>query len=303
MPAEVFGPNFSFLPREEILTFEEIVRLVQIAVPMGIRKVRLTGGEPLLRRGISDLVGTLAAVADVEDLAITTNGILLPHHAEELCAAGLSRVTVSLDALNPDTFAKMNGVGGKVSRVLAGINAALTHGLPVKLNAVIQRGINDDEILPLVRWSRDRGLTIRFIEFMDVGETNGWRMDRVVSAQEIREIIESEFALHPIPPGHPGEVAERYQFGDGSGEIGIIASVTRPFCQSCNRLRVSAEGRLFTCLFAQQGHDLRSLLRSGASDDEVRNYLTPLWMAREDRYSELRGSTRQQKQEMSYLGG
>lgn len=303
MPAEVFGPGYAFLPRDEILSFEEIVRLVRVVVPLGVRKVRLTGGEPLLRRGVEDLVGMLSAIEGVEDLAMTTNGVLLAHHAEGLQLAGLKRVTVSLDALDGRVFSEMNGVGAKVERVLTGIENARVFGLGVKVNAVVRRGVNEGEILPLVRWGRERGVTVRFIEYMDVGETNGWKMEHVVPAREIRERIAAEYPLREVPPRQPGEVARRYAFRDGRGEIGVISSVTEPFCRGCTRLRVSAEGQLFSCLFASEGHDLRRLLREGTGDDEIRGVLRRVWRDRDDRYSELRGDRDRQKVEMSYLGG
>lgn len=303
MPADVFGPDHAFLPKSEILRFEEVTRLVRALVPLGVRKVRLTGGEPLLRRGIEDLVGLLAAIEGVEDLALTTNGVLLAHHAEGLALAGLSRITVSLDALDPKVFAEMNGVGAKVDRVLAGIRAARTHGLPVKVNAVIQRGVNEGEILPLVRMAREEGVVMRFIEYMDVGETNGWAMEDVVPAQEILRVIGGEFPHEPLDPSEPGEVARRFRLRDGSGEIGIISSVTRPFCGACQRLRVSAEGKLFTCLFAAAGTDVKRVLRDGSDDEAVRRVVAGLWAARNDRYSEQRGVAGGAKAEMSYLGG
>lgn len=302
MPAEVFGPDYAFLPRDEILRYEEIERFVRLAVSMGVRKVRLTGGEPLLRRGVEDLVGMLAAIEGGEDLALTTNGVLLAHHAEGLRLAGLGRVTVSLDALDPEVFAQMNGVGAKVDRVLAGIESALAFGLGVKINAVVQRGVNEGEILPLVRWGRERGIPVRFIEYMDVGETNGWKMEHVVTAQEIRAEIEREFPLRELVPTNVGEVARRYGFADESGEVGIIASVTQPFCGACNRLRLSAEGKLYTCLFAGSGTDVRALLREGR-DEALQELLGVLWGQRTDRYSELRGENSPHKVEMSYIGG
>lgn len=303
MPAEVFGPDYAFLPKSEILRFEEVVRLVRTLVPLGVRKVRLTGGEPLLRRGIEDLVGLLAAVDGVEDLALTTNGVLLNHHAEGLALAGLSRVTVSLDAIDPKIFASMNGVGAKVDRVLAGIRTAQMHGLPVKVNAVIQRGVNEGEVLPLVRMAREEGVTMRFIEYMDVGETNGWEMKDVVSAKEILEAIGGEFPLERVDPLDPGEVAKRFRLADGSGEIGIISSVTQPFCTGCQRMRLSAEGKLYTCLFAAAGTDVKEVLRDGSDDDAVRRAVEGIWAVRTDRYSEERGEGGGAKAEMSYLGG
>ncbi|MGJ8724641.1 MAG: GTP 3',8-cyclase MoaA [Roseibacillus sp.] len=303
MPIEVFGPGYRFLDRKEVLTFEEIVRVTQAAVDLGVGKVRLTGGEPLLRRGVEDLVGLLSALDGVEDLALTTNGVLLAHHAEGLKLAGLNRVTVSLDALDSEVFAKMNGVGAKVERVMAGVEAALMHGLPVKVNAVIQRGVNEQEILPLVRWGRDFGVTVRFIEYMDVGESNGWKMDEVVSAREIVEMVASEFPLEAREADYRGEVAGRWRFLDGKGEFGVIASVTKPFCGDCTRMRLSAEGKLFTCLFTGEGRDVKSLLREGATENEIREILGGTWSKRSDRYSEERGLVTVKKAEMSYLGG
>lgn len=303
MPVEVFGPGYRFLDREEVLTFEEITTLTRISTGLGVTKVRLTGGEPLLRRGFPDLVAQLKALPGVNDLALTTNGVLLGHHAAELKKAGLDRVTVSLDALSDEIFARMNGVGAQVSRVIAGVDVALCQGLPVKVNAVIQRGVNEQEILPLVRWGRDAGVTVRFIEYMDVGETNGWKMAEVVSAKEIVETVAAEFAVEPVQAEYRGEVAGRWKFSDGQGEFGVIASVTKPFCGDCTRIRLSAEGRLFTCLFAGGGTEVKSLLRSGASEEEIKNLLTNTWTQRKDRYSEERGQAPVKKAEMSYLGG
>lgn len=303
MPAAEFGPNYQFLPREEILSFEEIVRLAGIASSMGVGKLRLTGGEPLLRRNIEDLVAMLAAIDGIGDLAMTTNGVLLAHHAESLALAGLKRVTVSLDALDPEIFAQMNGVGARVDRVLAGISTAQAFGLPVKVNAVIQRGVNDGEILPLAAWAREQGVNLRFIEFMDVGETNHWDGSQVVTAAEVLLQLRRHFNMEPLPVGYPGETASRWKYTDGAGEIGIIASVSRPFCRGCNRIRLSADGHLFTCLFAGQGHDLRPALRGGGDDDLLRKAIQGIWAVRNDRYSELRGTLQARKSEMSYLGG
>jgi cyclic pyranopterin phosphate synthase len=303
MPAEVFGPNYPFLPRSEVLSFEEIERIARALVPLGVSKLRLTGGEPLLRRGIDDLIGMLAAIDGIDDIALTTNGVLLAHHAEALALAGLKRVTVSLDALDPAVFAHMNGVGAKVDRVLAGISAAQAFGLPVKINAVVQRGVNEQEILPLARWAKENKLTLRFIEFMDVGESNAWQMEQVVPATEIFSLLEKEFPLQPLPPSHPGETAKRWQHTDGSAELGIIASVTQPFCRGCSRLRLSAEGKLFTCLFAAEGHDIRQMIRRLDQDTEFQQAVASLWSARTDRYSEERGQSDRPKAEMSYLGG
>lgn len=303
MPMEVFGPGYQFMAREELLSFEEIARLTALMVPMGVGKVRLTGGEPLLRRGVEDLVAMLSAVEGVADLAMTTNGVLLAHHAEGLALAGLNRVTVSLDAMDPEIFARMNGVGAKVDRVLAGISAAQTFGLKVKVNAVIQRGVNDGEILPLARWAKAQGVDLRYIEYMDVGESNGWKLQEVVSASELLEILSSEFDLKSRDPAYRGEVAAHWVHRDGRCEIGVISSVTKPFCRDCQRLRVSADGKLFTCLFAADGHDIRSMLRQGADDSMLRSAVAGIWSVREDRYSEERGEVTRPKAEMSYLGG
>ncbi len=303
MPVEVFGPGYQFLPREDILTFGELVRVTKAAVELGVAKVRLTGGEPLLRRGVQDLVGMLSAISGVEDLALTTNGVLLNQHAEGLKAAGLNRVTVSLDALDPDIFAQMNGVGAKVDRVLAGIQAAQSHELPVKVNMVVQRGVNEKEILPMIRWGREHHVTIRFIEYMDVGETNGWKMEEVVRSQDIVKEVTTEFPASAAEARYSGEVAKRWLFDDGLGEFGVISSVTQPFCADCSRLRISAEGKMFTCLFAGQGKDVREQLRSDVSDRELIDFLGNQWKEREDRYSEERGRVIKSKAEMSYLGG
>jgi cyclic pyranopterin phosphate synthase len=303
MPVEVFGPGYAFMPREDLLTFEEIVTLVGTLVPLGIGKIRLTGGEPLLRRGLDDLVALLAAVEGVKDIALTTNGVLLAHHAEALALAGLSRVTVSLDALDPQIFAKMNGVGAKVERVLAGICSAQAFGLPVKVNAVIQRGVNEGEILPLARWAKSTGVDLRYIEYMDVGATNAWKLDEVVAGAEIFTILSQEFPLTPREPAYRGEVAAHWSHADGAGELGLIRSVTEPFCRDCQRLRLSADGKIFTCLFAGEGHDLRGILRSGMDSTVLAATVRSIWQVRADRYSEERGRVERPKAEMSYLGG
>jgi cyclic pyranopterin phosphate synthase len=303
MPIETFGPNHDFLHRDELLTFEEISRLATLLVPLGIRKIRLTGGEPLMRRGLEDLVALLAAIPGIDDIAMTTNGVLLAHHAEALALAGLSRVTVSLDALDPAIFSRMNGVGARADRVIAGIDAARTFGLPVKVNSVIQRGVNESQILPLARWALERSIDLRFIEYMDVGETNGWKLDDVVPAADILRVLESEFTLDPRTPAYRGEVANHWRHAGGHPELGIISSVTKPFCRDCQRLRVSADGKIFTCLFAAEGHDLRGLFRGGLNDDSIRSTVAALWNIRNDRYSEERGEVSHPKVEMSYLGG
>lgn len=303
MPVEVFGPGYQFLPKKEILTFGELVRVVRAAVDLGVRKVRLTGGEPLMRRGVEDLVAMIASVPGVEDLAMTTNGVLLNHHASGLAAAGLNRVTVSLDALDEEIFARMNGVGAKIERVMLGINSAMAIGLPVKVNMVVQRGVNEGEILPMARWARQRGVVLRFIEYMDVGESNGWKMDQVITAEEIHRTVTGEFPAEPVEAGYVGEVARKWRYLDGMGEFGVISSVTKPFCGDCSRMRVSAEGKVYTCLFAGDGADLRPVLRN-SDDGDPGPFLQNIWGKRTDRYSEERGDTGgRSKAEMSYLGG
>ncbi|RPI23401.1 MAG: GTP 3',8-cyclase MoaA, partial [Actinobacteria bacterium] len=289
MPKTVFNHEYRFLPRSDLLTFEELERLTVILAGMGVAKVRITGGEPLLRHGIDELVGRLSAVVGIDDLALTTNGSLLERKAAALAAAGLRRVTVSLDSIDDATFRAMNDVDFAVDRVLDGIRAAADAGLsPVKINAVVKRGVNDGSVEQLAEHFRGTGHVVRFIEYMDVGTANGWALGEVVPAKEIIARISARWPLEPVGAGHRGEVAARYQYRDGAGEIGVIASVSTPFCGDCTRLRLSAEGRLYTCLFAYQGFDVRSLLRGGASDDELRSELTALWEARTDRYSELR---------------
>jgi cyclic pyranopterin phosphate synthase len=306
MPRAVFGPDHAFLPRAELLSFEEIVRLVRIFAGLGVEKVRLTGGEPLVRRDLPTLVASIAAVPGVRDLTLTTNGVLLPDHTAELKAAGLHRVTISLDADDDATFMRMNDARVPVSRVLAGIEAAEAAGLgPIKLNMVVKRGWNEHAILPMARRFRGTGRILRFIEYMDVGHSNGWRLDDVITADEIQRTIAAEFPLEAMAPTNRGEVAERYRYADGSGEIGIIASVSRPFCGDCNRARLSADGQLYTCLFATAGHDLRALIRGDASDAEVEIVVRRIWEVRDDRYSEIRSAETATlpKVEMSYIGG
>jgi cyclic pyranopterin phosphate synthase len=304
MPKEVYGRDYEFLPRRDLLTFEEIERLARIFAGLGIEKIRLTGGEPLVRRDIESLVEMLARIPGL-DLTLTTNGALLAAKAKSLRDAGLRRITVSLDSLDDTVFQAMNDVDFPVERVLAGIEAAGAAGLPVKVNVVVKRGVNEDSVLPMARYFRETGQIVRFIEYMDVGHTNGWRLDDVVPAAEIVAAIGAEMPLEPVAPRYPGEVAERYRYLDGSGEVGVIASVTRPFCGNCTRARLSAEGSLYTCLFATQGHDLRTLLRSGAGDEQVEAALAALWSVRADRYSELRSAETADlpKVEMSYIGG
>jgi GTP 3',8-cyclase len=304
MPKEVFGRDYEFLPRRELLTFEEIERVARVFVELGVRKLRLTGGEPLLRRELEVLVERLASLGDV-DLALTTNGAALAQKAHVLADAGLDRVTVSLDALDDEVFRAMNDVDFPVARVLAGIDAAAEAGLPVKVNVVVKRGLNEGSIVDIARRFRGTGHAVRFIEYMDVGATNGWRLDDVVPAAEVVRTIAEEFPLEPVESGYRGEVAQRYRYRDGAGEIGVVASVTQPFCGDCTRMRLSADGKLFTCLFAVRGHDVRALLRRGATDAELDERLRAIWEGRTDRYSELRTEeTRNlRKVEMSYIGG
>jgi cyclic pyranopterin phosphate synthase len=307
MPKEIFGRDFQFLPRAELLTFEEIARLVRVFTAFGVEKVRLTGGEPLVRRDLERLVGMLAEIDGIHDLALTTNGALLTAaKARALREAGLRRITVSLDSLDDAVFMSMNDVGVPVSRILAAIDHAAAAGLaPVKIDMVVKRGVNDAGILDMARHFRGTGHILRFIEYMDVGTTNGWRMEDVVPAAEIVARINAVWPLEPAEPNYYGEVAERWRYADGAGEIGVIASVTQPFCAACTRARLSAEGKLYTCLFAADGHDLRALLRGGASDDEIGAFLTSVWQRRADRYSEIRFSETRphRKIEMSYIGG
>jgi len=306
MPKEIFGRDYVFLARDELLSFEEITRLARIFVGLGARKIRLTGGEPLVRRDIEKLIEMLAAIDGLEDLAMTTNGSLLAPRVKALKDAGLKRVTVSLDSLDDATFMAMNDVGTPVAPILAAIDAAAAAGLtPVKVDMVVKRGVNDQDIPSMADHFRNTGHILRFIEYMDVGTTNGWRLADVVSAAEIFDQINARWPIEPVEPAYFGEVAERYRYRDGGGEIGIIASVSQPFCGACTRARLSAEGGLYTCLFATQGHDLRALLRNGAADAEISARLEAIWGARADRYSEIRSedTIELKKVEMSYIGG
>lgn len=312
MPREVFGPDHAFLDREELLTFEEITRVVTAAARLGVTKLRLTGGEPLLRRGLPDLVAMLAEVDGVDEIALTTNGVLLPRHAEALRAAGLTRVTVSLDALDDPTFTAVTDSRATVAEVIAGMDAAEAAGFPpVKVNAVVRHGVNEHAIVELARFGRDTGRTVRFIEFMDVGTTNGWDRAAVVTADDVLAAVGDHWELEPLD-GPPG-VAERYRYLDGAGELGVIASVTRAFCRTCVRARLSAVGELFTCLFATSGHDLMPLVRRGGDVDAVEQALADIWRVRADRYSLERAAERARRAdaddgddrrvEMSYIGG
>ncbi|MGI8480361.1 MAG: GTP 3',8-cyclase MoaA [Gaiellaceae bacterium] len=304
MPKEVFGRDYRFLPRRELLTFEEIERIARVFVGLGVQKLRITGGEPLLRRDLEVLIQRLAAIGDL-DVTLTTNASLLAQKAQALADAGLTRVTVSLDSLDDEVFRAMNDVDFPVARVLAGIDAAAAAGLPVKVNVVVKRGRNEGSVLDIARRFRCTRHAVRFIEYMDVGATNGWRMDDVVPAAEVVASIGAEFPLEPLEASYRGEVAERYRYRDGAGEIGVIASVTQPFCGDCTRARISADGKLYTCLFALRGHDLRAILRSDAAEKEIEDTIRAVWERRADRYSELRTEEtgRLRKVEMSYIGG
>ena len=309
MPAEIYGERYQFLPREQLLTFEEITRLTGIIVRLGAVKARITGGEPLVRNEIERLVEMLAEVDGVEDLTMTTNAYLLPQKAEALKAAGLHRVSISLDSLDDETFRRMNGRGFGTESVLAGIAAAEQAGLaPIKINAVVQRGVNDHTVVDLARYFKERGHTMRFIEYMDVGNRNGWRLDHVVPADEVVAMIDAEMGLEPVESGYRGEVALRYRYRDGGGEVGVIASVTKPFCGDCTRIRLSPEGSIYTCLFSGVGRDLRGPMREGAGDDELEAIVRGTWRERTDRYSEERSSMTEElrereKVEMYHIGG
>src|SRR3990172_8616901 len=306
MPKEVFGSSYEFLARDEILTFEEIARVARIFVAQGVEKIRLTGGEPTVRRDLPKLIDMLSAIRGLKDVTLTTNGSRLAHLAKPLKEGGLTRITVSLDSLDDATFRRMNDVEFPVAKVLAGIEAAQKAGLaPIKVNTVVRRGMNEAGIADIAGHFRGSGITVRFIEFMDVGNSNGWRMDDVVPAKEIIETINREFPIEPVHPAYRGEVAKRWRYKDGAGEVGVISSVTQNFCGDCTRIRLSADGRLHTCLFAVAGHDVRKPLRAGASDEDIMAMLRGIWSAREDQYSELRSKATPglPKIEMSYIGG
>jgi cyclic pyranopterin phosphate synthase len=310
MPKEVFGKDYAFLPRDQVLTFEEIDRTARAFVSLGVEKLRITGGEPLVRRDLPDLIAMLAAIRRPDDgeidLTLTTNGSALRALAGSLADAGLRRVTVSLDSLDDAVFGAMNGIDFPVARVLDGIDAAIEAGLaPVKVNMVVRRGINQTSILPMARWARETGVILRFIEYMDVGHSNGWRLDEVVPAGEIVDILSAAWPVEAAEPSYRGEVAGRWRYLDDGGEFGVISSVTQPFCRDCTRARISAEGKLYTCLFAVDGHDLRAVLRSGASDADLAGAIEAIWLRRGDRYSELRSAATATlpKIEMFAMGG
>ena len=303
MPREVFGSGYVYLERRELLSFGEIERVAAAAVRLGVGKLRITGGEPLVRRELEGLVAMLAGLP--VEITLTTNGALLAQKAGVLAAAGLKRITVSLDSLDDAPFRAMNDADFPVQTVLAGIGAAREAGLPVKVNCVVKRGVNDDQVVPMARFFRDTGDTLRFIEFMDVGATNGWRLEDVVPAAEIVAALDREFGVEPVEPGYLGEVARRYRYRDGAGEVGVISSITQPFCGDCTRARLTADGKLYTCLFATRGHDLRGLIRDGASDGQIEAALARIWGERDDRFSEIRTAATPDaaKVEMSYIGG
>jgi cyclic pyranopterin phosphate synthase len=307
MPREVFGPDFAFLPQHALLSFEEITRLVRVFASLGVEKIRLTGGEPLLRRDLDQLIAMIAETPGIEDIALTTNGSLLTRQrAADLKAAGLKRISISLDSLDDAVFMKMNDVHFPVAKVLAAIEAAAEAGLsPVKVNTVVKKGVNDDGVLDLAERFRHTGVIVRFIEFMDVGNSNGWRLDDVVPSETILSQISAKWPLVPVAPVRPGEVAKRYRYVDGGGEIGLISSVSQPFCGGCTRARLSSEGQLYTCLFGTAGFDLRALLRSDQTDEALAAAIRGVWEHRRDRYSELRSAAtpRRPKVEMSHIGG
>ena len=308
MPAEVFGPDYAFLPSDKILNFDEIERLVKIFVSLGVKKVRITGGEPLLRRDLPELIERIHRIDGVEDIALTTNGVLLKKYAHSLAQAGLARVSVSLDSLHEERFFEMNGHRGKVITVLEGIEKAAEANLQVKINMVVQKGKNDQDIVTMAEFFKEKQHILRFIEYMDVGNSNAWRLEEVVSKKEIIDQIHRVLPLRPVAPNYKGEVATRYQYQDNKGEIGVISSVTDTFCSTCSRIRLSAEGKLYTCLFATDGTDLRELLRSGEDDASIKQCISNVWANRNDRYSDERNEQTMTKRknskiEMSHIGG
>ena len=307
MPAEVFGEKYHFLPKAQMLTFEEIARLTRIFVDMGVTKVRLTGGEPLVRSGVEELVSMLSPIQGIDDLTLTTNAYLLSQKAKALKEAGLERITISLDSLDPEVFGHMNGRGFDVKKVLQGIEKAREVGLsPIKVNTVVQKGVNDHTILDLLRYFKGTGIIVRFIEYMDVGNINGWKLDEVIPSSELVNWINDELPIEPIDKQYIGEVSDRYRYLDGTGEIGFISSVTEAFCSACTRSRLSTDGKLYTCLFSGEGHDLMGPLRNGVSDEEMKSLISDIWNNRIDRYSEIRSSltnSTQRKVEMYQIGG
>lgn len=307
MPAEIFDQYYTFLKKEKLLTFEEIVRFTRLMTNLGVEKIRLTGGEPLIRQELEKLVEQLYRLPGVKDIALTTNGSLLAPKVMGLKKAGLDRITISLDALDPSVFNAMNGGVGNIQDVLDGIDAADQAGMKIKINMVVQKGVNDQEILPMARYFHRKGHTLRFIEFMDVGNINGWNMEQVVPSKDIVRLIQEELPIEPVEPNYYGEVAKRYRYADNGAEMGLISSVTQPFCSSCTRGRLSADGMFYTCLFASKGQDIRSLLRSDKTDEEMQEYMRNLWRYRDDRYSEQRtdlmNDPNRKKIEMNRMGG
>jgi GTP 3',8-cyclase len=306
MPADQFGPDFEFLPKSALLSYEEIERLAKIFVSLGVEKIRLTGGEPLLRRDMPILVKKLSEIEGLLDIGLTTNGVLLPKFAKGLKEAGLKRVNVSLDTLNDELFGKINGRGVGTGPVLEGIEAAKQAGLGVKLNMVVKKGLNDTEIIPMAEYCKENGLELRYIEFMDVGSTNGWKMDDVITKKQIYYLLKEQFELEPVDPAYYGEVAKLYRYKDKDVNVGFITSVSESFCSSCTRSRLSANGQIFTCLFNGNGHDIRNFMRNGASDEEIRERVSSIWNGRDDRYSDERTAEthkNRKKIEMSYIGG
>ncbi|MGJ7919561.1 GTP 3',8-cyclase MoaA [Neobacillus sp. LXY-4] len=306
MPAELFGPDFAFLPRSELLTYEEIHRLATLFIKLGVEKIRLTGGEPLLRKDLPVLIKMLSNIDGLRDIALTTNGVYLPKYAKELREAGLKRVNISLDSLNDELFGTINGRNVGVGPVLKGIEAAKEAGLGIKINMVVKKGLNDTEIIPMAAFCKERGLELRYIEFMDVGSTNGWKMDDVVTKKQIYEMLKNEFELETVEPAYYGEVAKRYRYKDTNVDVGFITSVSESFCSTCTRARLSANGQVFTCLFNGNGHDIKEFMRSGVSDEDLENRIKDIWGQRSDRYSDERTEeTRKarKKIEMSYIGG
>ncbi|WP_062109719.1 GTP 3',8-cyclase MoaA [Bacillus niameyensis] len=306
MPKEIFGDDYAFMPKSELLSFEEMVRLASLFASLGVKKIRLTGGEPLMRRNLPELVGQLMHIEGIEDIGLTTNGMLLKTYAKDLYSAGLRRLNVSLDALDPEVFGKINGRGIKPEYILKNIDFAREIGFEIKMNMVVQKGVNDQEIIPMARYFKDRGITLRFIEFMDVGNDNGWSFEKVVTKKEIYEMLKDAFELEPVDPHYFGEVAKLYRYSDNDAQVGFITSVSESFCSTCTRARLSSEGKFYSCLFASNGFDFKKMLRDGASDDELREKICQLWDRRSDRYSDERTewtARNKKKIGMSYIGG
>jgi GTP 3',8-cyclase len=306
MPAEIFGPDFAFLPKSELLSYEEIERVAKLFIDLGVEKIRLTGGEPLMRKDLPILVKKLNQIEGLKDIALTTNGVMLPKYAEELYAAGLKRVNISLDSLKDELFGEINGRNVGVGPVLKGIESAKKAGLGVKINMVVKKGLNDSEILPMAEFCKEEGLELRYIEFMDVGSTNGWKMDDVITKKQIHDMLSQHYELEPVDPDYFGEVAKKYRYKGTDINVGFISSVSESFCSSCTRSRLSANGQVFTCLFNGNGHDIRDFMRAGATDEELRERITNIWNHRTDRYSDERTAetaANRKKIEMSYIGG